>query len=864
MLIAPGRIGRIGASRLRVLPGLPAPDELLTLALDRIGVDFSEAGIRTPTTKRVGVDALPAGVTIGSGDLIRFADGINVTMSGWDFTGYSVYADRGTIALMDCKLSKGNKPCLDVRGAAAVTATHCNFDGASATSSSTDLVIQRDTASTMTLTDSIFEKCGADCIKPASNSIIERNWFRDLGYDAAAHSDIIQVSVQAILHQNIAIRLNLFDARITNAMTVNNAVRAVSENGSSINRLLIEENVMALPNAAQPPFAIGVGVGALNVAVQDNWLRYVTASPVLGNEAAQPQNPLWINNRRLDSGELIPAPLGWLDTAVAPLAYAMLHDFEALGTLTNPAGSVASLHTGDRKVLNSAGVRIEGTAANTGAMGASNVVTTTEDAAAWQIIAICVDCGTGPECNVASLRPSFSTGIGGAYAYRIPSGVTFNDPFTNVTRGKRWQSFRAQDFKQTNYAGPSIGSLGTGNKIMGLSLSSPTTTNGNPDIVVDAAVRPAFHKPAIMFTFDDLNANQYTAGFPAMQSRGLVGSLYVPWGFVGGASRVTLAQLQEMHAAGWAMCVDSDDQDRPMSHYATVAEAIAALNANRDAIVAEFGAAGAAHMCYSYGRNGYSSSSAFTTTVTANGTTSVTVPGTAAYASITPGMRVRGTNVPAGTVVVRPTAQGTVLLNQSIPNTVTSMTFMARETGLTVTANGTITVTVSNTQNLFAGMHMLGYTVPAETRIVSVDSGTQITVDKAVPATCLRANFGDVDNEWWPTNLADAMLAEGYVTGRGVNGFAGIYTGYGVDPLATINIQGLSLDNAGQTATLIAQLRQCVDERRDVITYAHNFTDMTHWNAIFDVVAGWVAAGECDVLTVPEWWATATARAPIA
>ena len=60
------------------------------------------------------------------------------------------------------------------------------------------------------------------------------------------------------------------------------------------------------------------------------------------------------------------------------------------------------------------------------------------------------------------------------------------------------------------------------------------------------------NRPKIVFSFDDQDASQYSEGFAYLNARNLVGSACVQTSIVDGGTGVTLANLQEMRAAGWS------------------------------------------------------------------------------------------------------------------------------------------------------------------------------------------------------------------------------------------------------------------------------------------------------------------------
>lgn len=60
-------------------------------------------------------------------------------------------------------------------------------------------------------------------------------------------------------------------------------------------------------------------------------------------------------------------------------------------------------------------------------------------------------------------------------------------------------------------------------------------------------------RPKCLITFDDNVNSAYSQGFSYMNSKGLRGTMYVIPAQVGTAGKMTLAQLQELYDAGWAL-----------------------------------------------------------------------------------------------------------------------------------------------------------------------------------------------------------------------------------------------------------------------------------------------------------------------
>lgn len=116
---------------------------------------------------------------------------------------------------------------------------------------------------------------------------------------------------------------------------------------------------------------------------------------------------------------------------------------------------------------------------------------------------------------------------------------------------------------------PNVGQLGWNAPVS--ALNAPFSTTGSPSLnntfqrmriqiallatnAVDLYICPVFLKvrqaPTFVFCFDDNSTSQYTEGFPYMTAQGLKGSLAVQ---TQAGSGMSVANMQEMHTAGWSM-----------------------------------------------------------------------------------------------------------------------------------------------------------------------------------------------------------------------------------------------------------------------------------------------------------------------
>jgi len=556
----------------------------------------------------------------------------------------------------------------------------------------------------------------------------------------------------------------------------------------------------------------------------------------------------------------------------APLPYTLLDSFDSLGSRTITSGASQSIvdpveeGAGSLEVVCGGVQNVNITNPN---IGVSEAPTD------WDLMAVLVDYGDDPYLvGMSSLRPTITTNSV-AYAYQIDSanGGVLPSVGDSTLRGKRWRSFKASRLRQTNWAGALFTAASSGTKQVAFQLQQASTFGDyNTTCKIDALIRPQRHKPVICITADDVNTRQRSEMADILQSRGLVATGYACMNLFGTGSKLTLAEAFELKDDyGWAWCLNSGTDDRPIFAETSRAASITALNAHRDALIASgLGSANdAKHMCYSYGVAGYRNAK-YSVSATCNDTTTVTLGSSNAWSNfVCAGMVVKGTTLGTNPTVVSTPTQGTAVLSASVPSGTRTLTFCGNQLALAVTCNGTTTVTCDST-GLFPGQLMTGNTVPANTTIVSVDTDDvsgSITVSNAVPSTCTRASFHHVNGEFYARSMEDDLLTAGYLSSRKVVNIGGVYTGYGIDPKLAINLPSHNWDStAGTTAKAIADLQMNIDDCADTIAYIHFSAaqDASHFETICDFIEAEVAAGNVDVLTIPQWWARVSTRGAFA
>ena len=550
------------------------------------------------------------------------------------------------------------------------------------------------------------------------------------------------------------------------------------------------------------------------------------------------------------------------------LKYDVLDAYETLTgrAVNNASTSEISLHTGARKAEGAAAMMIQGKGTNP-TKYVNSASLGTPELAADDLIGIYAHLGDdSARQDVGQFRPAFAAGST-LYSLTYPANVQMETAITASHRGPLWQTWRADRFINGSTPVTDASIVATAKSARTQSNSAANTANAenvvSDNLIRIKAVDRADFMPMLVMTRDDAGSQQYTDWFPALNARGLVGNFYVPWDYLGRAGAWTLAQGDEMAAAGHGMAIDSDHYDKPVTAFPTRAAFLANLADLRDKVGGRWGAENARHLCYSYGTPGVGNT--FTLTVTADGSDTVTTPGTEAYQFLSPGMVVRGVNVPGGecNVVICP-LQNKAQLSKAIPAGNQSLTFIGRTRGIAATCNGTNKVQVASTAAIVAGHTMTGYTVPDGVTVTAIDSATVVTVSAIVPASCVVADFEPKFLEFWPDKVIDDLISAGYLSARRTQTFGGVFTGLGIDRRSALLMPGLSTDKTTTSATaFIAQVQEQAMCGRDTFSYGHADTDPAHMTQILDAVQGFQNAGLLRTVTPAEWWRRVSGRVAV-
>ncbi|OAN59938.1 right-handed parallel beta-helix repeat-containing protein [Sphingomonas sp. TDK1] len=519
----------------------------------------------------------------------------------------------------------------------------------------------------------------------------------------------------------------------------------------------------------------------------------------------------------------------------------------------------------------------------------------TSDPATWDLIGFCVDPGTDLfNSTQTAANPKFYMPNNAFYAHAVDTtyGNNPDTDFYPTTRGKRWLTFKTDRMRLGGaWAGAPMTTTGSGSKKLVVQVTNQNS-NRNHSLKFGPFIRPQRIKPAIVWTFDDVNVGQFTKAAPAMQAAANAAGMLHPFvgtgmmclGGLDTSTKLTSAQAMVLkNNYGWTWSLDSANDDQAFTQFPSRAAAIAQLNQLRDNCIAlGYSTVEDAKMfCYSYGGHTYGQP----------GPLSLTPNGTDTIGNVTNGILANG--YAAGMVVKGTGAVGNPILlavnrtsisriefkfDRPIPaSAARSFYFCATRRGLTYAATGNAQITVDTTY-LVPGMGMDAYGVPSGLVITSVDvegvSG-MITMSGNVPSGTGVANFHLKHGEFAPGLMEDALLEAGYSFGRwgSAGGGNGIYTGYGLDPLIAIRQPAASIDDGtavGGNANVVEKCKneiiEATDNGRDLICYMHYGPQQNDDN--FVLLAQWAAArcaaGDFDIISLRDWKARVDSRLPIA
>jgi peptidoglycan/xylan/chitin deacetylase (PgdA/CDA1 family) len=376
--------------------------------------------------------------------------------------------------------------------------------------------------------------------------------------------------------------------------------------------------------------------------------------------------------------------------------------------------------------------------------------------------------------------------------------VGFNKAYNGFPPGLRWEAVHVSE----------IASLPTGTALTDIRLRLDTQLAPyNTHVGVDCLLGNAKGRPTVVIGFDDGERTTYDTAFPYMQSKNMVGTIYLPAdsariGDDSGSRHsgwLVVTECLAMKNAGWAIALDGTKDDTPMVTRADPAACVTEIQDMQAWLVSKgLDGDGSNHICYP---NGW-------------------------YQGDTSGVP------PAAVQVAAATSDG------------------AANSAITFGSAATVTV----------GMRMRGANVPANTRVTIVTDTTHVTVDKLVPVQTKAADFIDDSGAFYYPALPNALAAAGILTARTVLQ-ENMYTRYGFGDQALVS-------RAHSTSAMtLADLQPFVDQAllrgETAEFYIHkvnstggsiNMKD-TDFYAFIDYIAAKRDAGLLDVLTKPQWWA---------
>lgn len=555
-----------------------------------------------------------------------------------------------------------------------------------------------------------------------------------------------------------------------------------------------------------------------------------------------------------------------------PTPYTMLHDFDEVGTATSTTVAL-SQHAGSRKAQGAAGLLAIGN--GTSALSIVSAIKTgvTTDLAPFDRLLMCFDLGEAGFNPLQVARADFH--VGGTQ-YAAP-GTTTGEFDRNAPwwRGKVWQSWDLNKLHQgANTSNPNIKSQGTAAKELRVRMPDAVFGRGT-NAVLDAAILQPFSAftPDFVFTLDDLFVRQHTNLLPLLIEYNIPVTIMECSGLVGTANRLTQSMIDAFRARGDAVCLDSGLTSNSLTSYGTLANAVATMQTRKAELVAKYGDELAASlMCYANGAIGmkaYGPSQAnvyaFTgATITGN---QITLPALAqAQSHVCRGMRAftaAGIYLGAVTGNTFPGSGSATIMLDNAPGDATGQTihFCGMVPNLTVTANGTniVTVTGTDANKLFSGLHMIGFDCPEGVKINSLTVTSTTTADLVMSAEigagCVRADFVFLDGEWHPRNTVDALYAGGFRMGRYGAGGGGIVTPYGFDPRNLLCLPALSIVGSENPNTLLSTIATNAGHGRTQFSYIHDVQD-AHMDSFWRVfVPGFAAqrdAGLHNPCTLPQ------------
>jgi hypothetical protein len=495
----------------------------------------------------------------------------------------------------------------------------------------------------------------------------------------------------------------------------------------------------------------------------------------------------------------------------------------------------------------------------------------------------------GPDPGVNNLTGAgFSVTLGGtAYSLAIETLLTAPTWLFFSSREPTFISVSAQALRNGGFGGTRFANqTGTGAWTIltttNMTAGSGTLHSRSARLKIDQFVRiPSAGRPLpqIAITVDDTFAATRTfvapeiAAIASAAGVSITPTAYLSNGWLGTATRMTETQAAELKSIyGWALCVDSGNEGEPLCQDSTTAGAVARLNANRDALLARSGlgmsADEAKHMAYSFGFTAFSDRTNVVQSASTTGlstTLNMTGANGAWGFAIAGGMKVKGTGAASPPTVVACPLGNRMTLDTAVNIAAsTPLTFCGNQCGVTFVANGTTTLTNMNTTGIVAGQELFANGVSGNVVVsVDVESTTVgvVTMTSAVSASVIRGDFLLRTAAFYPGKLSQAMLDDGWRTGRVIAASAPNCAVYGMPPTRAVELGSAS--GEGANPDFIKRLiDQAILNNWELVIYIHagtGTTDPTFWDTSvkpwLEHLATQIAAGKCTSPTIPQMWA---------
>jgi hypothetical protein len=370
-------------------------------------------------------------------------------------------------------------------------------------------------------------------------------------------------------------------------------------------------------------------------------------SPLRSALASAVRSPLDAGRRVLAS---LPAPL-------------LLESFDSLSGFSVLNNSSASISTAN-KVQGSGALEIVGTGFSSAANATKTGLLSDTQFSDLGVVAYHYDTiTTDPdEQHLASV----DCRLGRAGTYYTQVGVTAPTSGSSasfVHTGGYWHAFHVSE----------VPALPTGAGDVSVRMQCTQVSPFVARARIDSLLSNAKGRPTVLITFDDIRPGQYTEAFSYMQARGLRGSFYVPTSLVGGTNRLTLAQLQEMDAAGWDMALDGTNDDTAMTTRASPDACVTELQSMQEWLSTNgLSQRAKDHICYPNGTYQVAGASVSLSNVSLSSGSAVV--GVSSTGGITAGMKAVCFAIPSGTRVQSVDSGTQLTLTAAATETSTSRT----------------------------------------------------------------------------------------------------------------------------------------------------------------------------------------------